>query len=122
VTPHRAALVLSFLLVACGTASPAAPDAATDVPRADVSDVAAPPADDGVDPFCAGPAIAPGRWEAHPMDAHRLDSRAIQSRGQAQDVREGVGAFLEKREAVWPDRVSADLPGFFEWQGEPPFA
>ena len=59
---------------------------------------------------------------AHPMEAHRLDSRAIQSRGQSQDVREGVGAFLEKREAVWPDRVSADLPGFFDWQGEPPFA
>ena len=58
---------------------------------------------------------------AHPMDAHRIDSRAIQSRGQSQDVREGVGAFLEKREAVWPDRVSADLPGFFDWQGEPPF-
>ena len=59
---------------------------------------------------------------AHPMDAHRLDSRAIQSRGQAQDVREGVGAFLEKRDAVWPDRVSTDLPGFFDWRGEPPFA
>jgi enoyl-CoA hydratase/carnithine racemase len=58
---------------------------------------------------------------AHPMEAHRLDSRAIQSRGQSQDVREGVGAFLEKREALWPDRVSADLPGFFDWQGEPPF-
>ena len=58
----------------------------------------------------------------HPMEAHRLDSRAIQSRGQSQDVREGVGAFLEKREAVWPDRVSADLPDFFDWQGEPPFA
>ena len=55
------------------------------------------------------------------MDAHRLDSRAIQSRGQSQDVREGVGAFLEKREAVWPNRVSTDLPGFFDWQGEPPF-
>jgi enoyl-CoA hydratase/carnithine racemase len=58
---------------------------------------------------------------AHPMDAHRLDSRAIQSRGQSQDVREGVGAFLEKRVALWPDRVSADLPGFFDWTGEPPF-
>lgn len=73
-TPLRAALLPSLLLVACGTAAPAAPDASTDVPRADVSDVAAPPADDGVDPFCAGPAIAPGRWEAgagaaHPMDA-----------------------------------------------------
>lgn len=58
----------------------------------------------------------------HPMVAHRLDSRAIQSRGQSADVREGVGAFLDKREPVWPDRVSADLPGFFDWHGEPPFA
>ncbi|MEI8267028.1 MAG: crotonase/enoyl-CoA hydratase family protein [Betaproteobacteria bacterium] len=59
---------------------------------------------------------------AHPMDAHRLDSRSIQSRGQSQDVREGVGAFLEKREAAWPDRISTDLPDFFDWRGEPPFA
>ena len=58
----------------------------------------------------------------HPMAAHRLDSRAIQSRGRAQDVREGVGAFLEKREPVWPDRVSRDLPDFHDWRGEPPFA
>lgn len=58
---------------------------------------------------------------AHPMDAHRLDSRAIQSRGAARDVREGVGAFLEKREPNWPDRVSADLPDFFDWRSEPPF-
>ena len=58
----------------------------------------------------------------HPMVAHRLDSRAIQSRGQSADVREGVGAFLNKRDPVWPDRVSADLPGFFDWNGEPPFA
>jgi enoyl-CoA hydratase/carnithine racemase len=57
----------------------------------------------------------------HPMQAHRLDSRAIQSRGQAADVREGVGAFLDKREPVWPDRVSRDMPDFFDWRGEPPF-
>lgn len=58
----------------------------------------------------------------HPMVAHRLDSRAIQSRGQAQDVREGIGAFLEKRQPQWPDRVSQDLPDFFDWRSEPPFA
>jgi enoyl-CoA hydratase/carnithine racemase len=57
----------------------------------------------------------------HPMAAHGLDSRAIQARGQAQDVREGVGAFLQKREPVWPDRVSRDLPDFFDWRGEPDF-
>jgi enoyl-CoA hydratase/carnithine racemase len=58
----------------------------------------------------------------HPMMAHRLDSRAIQSRGQSGDAKEGVGAFLDKREAQWPDRVSADLPDFFDWNSEPPFA
>jgi enoyl-CoA hydratase/carnithine racemase len=36
----------------------------------------------------------------HPMMAHRVDSRAIQARGQSADVREGVSAFLAKRPAV----------------------
>jgi enoyl-CoA hydratase/carnithine racemase len=58
---------------------------------------------------------------AHPMDAHRIDSRAIQSRGQSADVREGVGAFLEKRPAVFPDRVSTDMPAFFPWWNGPTF-
>jgi enoyl-CoA hydratase/carnithine racemase len=47
---------------------------------------------------------------AHPMDAHRADSRAIFLRGQSADAAEGVTAFLEKRDAVFPDRVSAGLP------------
>jgi enoyl-CoA hydratase/carnithine racemase len=51
----------------------------------------------------------------HPMAAHEVDSRSIQSRGTSADSREGVGAFLEKREATFPDRVSADLPAFFPW-------
>ncbi|HEY2189474.1 MAG TPA: crotonase/enoyl-CoA hydratase family protein [Caldimonas sp.] len=58
---------------------------------------------------------------AHPMAAHRIDSRAIQSRGQSADVREGVGAFLEKRKAVFPDRVSSNMPAFFPWWDEPGF-
>ncbi|GAP36672.1 crotonase/enoyl-CoA hydratase family protein [Piscinibacter sakaiensis] len=57
----------------------------------------------------------------HPMHAHRIDSRAIQSRGRSADAREGVGAFLEKRPAQFPDRVSTDLPPFFPWWDEPPF-
>ena len=57
----------------------------------------------------------------HPMAAHRIDSRAIQSRGRSADVREGVGAFLEKRPAAFPDRVSSDMPAFYPWWDEPTF-
>jgi enoyl-CoA hydratase/carnithine racemase len=57
----------------------------------------------------------------HPMLAHRVDSRAIQSRGQSADAREGVSAFLEKRTPVYPNKVSTDLPDFFPWWDEPTF-
>ena len=57
----------------------------------------------------------------HPMEAHKLDSKAMKSRGGSEDVKEGVMSFLEKRPAVFPDKVSRDLPDFFDWQGEPPF-
>jgi enoyl-CoA hydratase/carnithine racemase len=46
----------------------------------------------------------------HPMRAHQADSRAIQARGAAADAKEGVSAFLEKRPADYPNRVSVDLP------------
>lgn len=58
---------------------------------------------------------------SHPMEAHQLDSRAIQARGASADAKEGVESFLEKRAAEYPDRVSTDMPTFFEWQGEPEF-
>ncbi|MDE2083170.1 MAG: crotonase/enoyl-CoA hydratase family protein [Burkholderiales bacterium] len=51
----------------------------------------------------------------HPMEAHRVDSRAIFTRGASADAREGVTAFLEKRPAAFPNRVSSDLPAFFPW-------
>jgi enoyl-CoA hydratase/carnithine racemase len=47
---------------------------------------------------------------AHPLAAHRADSRAMLIRGRSADAREGVTAFLEKRPAVFPDRVSDGLP------------
>ncbi len=58
---------------------------------------------------------------AHPMEAHRIDSRAIQSRGQSADAREGVGSFLDKRAPVYPNKVSSDMPAFFPWWDEPGF-
>ncbi len=53
----------------------------------------------------------------HPMEAHKVDSRAIQSRGASADTKEGVSAFLEKRPAVYPNTVTADLPDIWpEWK------
>lgn len=57
----------------------------------------------------------------HPMEAHRIDSRAIASRGASADAVEGVMAFLEKRDAQFPLRVSTDMPDFFPWWDEPEF-
>ena len=54
---------------------------------------------------------------ASPMEAHGVDSRAIQSRGLSDDVREGISSFVEKRPAHYPDRVSTDLPDV--WTGRP---
>jgi enoyl-CoA hydratase/carnithine racemase len=54
---------------------------------------------------------------AHPMEAHRADSRGIQARGRSGDAREGVSSFLEKRPANYPDRVSSDLPDIWpQWE------
>jgi enoyl-CoA hydratase/carnithine racemase len=57
----------------------------------------------------------------HPMMAHRIDSRAIQARGQSADAKEGVTSFLEKRQPVYPNKVSTDMPEFFPWWDEPEF-
>ncbi|HTO40906.1 MAG TPA: crotonase/enoyl-CoA hydratase family protein, partial [Rhizomicrobium sp.] len=51
----------------------------------------------------------------HPMEAHKIDSRGIYSRGASGDVKEGVVSFLEKRKANFPDVVSKDLPPYYPW-------
>ncbi len=58
----------------------------------------------------------------HPMDAHRVDSRGIAVRGASSDAREGVTSFLEKRPAVFTDRVSDGLPEIFPGWEPPTFA
>jgi enoyl-CoA hydratase/carnithine racemase len=58
---------------------------------------------------------------AHPMEAHRADSRGIQARGRSGDAREGVTSFLEKRPPHYPDRVSKDLPDIWPHWSAPTF-
>ncbi|PPJ22716.1 enoyl-CoA hydratase-related protein [Nocardia nova] len=48
-----------------------------------------------------------------PEIAHRAESVAIYLRGVSDDVREGVDAFLSKRDPQFPDVVSAGLPDLF---------
>jgi len=58
----------------------------------------------------------------HPMAAHRIESRGVVSTGRSADAREGVMSFLEKRPPSWSGRVSTDLPEWYPWWDEPPYA
>jgi len=51
----------------------------------------------------------------HPMEAHKLDSRAMAYVGSAPDAAEGVTAFLEKRSPRWSMAPSRDLPDWYPW-------
>ena len=57
----------------------------------------------------------------HPMLAHRVDSRGMYVRGRSADAQEGITAFLEKRDARFPDRVSDGLPDIFPGWTAPEF-
>jgi len=58
---------------------------------------------------------------SHPMEAHRVDSRGILSRGASDDAREGVTSFLEKRHPDYPVKVSDGLPEIFPDWVDPTF-
>ena len=47
---------------------------------------------------------------------------AMFARGQSADAREGVTSFLEKRPAVFPDKVSDGLPDIYPDRVEPAFS
>lgn len=57
--------------------------------------------------------------QAHPMEAHRIDSLAMFYTSIG-DGKEGVRSFLEKRTPDYGARASADLPPFYaDWAVEP---
>jgi enoyl-CoA hydratase/carnithine racemase len=58
----------------------------------------------------------------HPMEAHKVDSRGIQVMGRSPDAYEGVASFLEKRAPRFTMRPSRDMPDFFPWWPDRPFA
>jgi len=57
----------------------------------------------------------------HPMEAHKIDSRAIYRLSRGGDAKEGIASFLEKRKAVYPGKVSADMPDFYPWWDARPY-
>ena len=57
----------------------------------------------------------------HPMDAHRIESKCLQSMFRSADLVEGISAFLEKRPPRFAMRPTADMPDFFPWRTQPPY-
>ncbi len=57
---------------------------------------------------------------SHPMEAHKVDSRAIYACHELLDGKEGIASFLEKRDARFTSKVSKDMPWFYPWWEDPP--
>jgi enoyl-CoA hydratase/carnithine racemase len=62
-----------------------------------------------------------GLGQSHPMEAHRLESRALYARGKTRDAAEGVTSFLEKRAPNYPDQISTGMPDFYPWRDDPEY-
>jgi enoyl-CoA hydratase/carnithine racemase len=50
-----------------------------------------------------------------PMEAHRIESRAIFARAHSDDLQEGIRAHVERRSPRFTGAVSNGMPEFFPW-------
>jgi len=57
----------------------------------------------------------------HPMEAHKIDSRAIYRLSRGADAKEGIASFLEKRRPAYPGKVTEDMPDFYPWWDARPY-
>ena len=57
----------------------------------------------------------------HPMEAHKVESRAMYHTGKSADAREGIASFIEKRPAKFADKPSTAMPDFYPWWQERKF-
>ena len=57
----------------------------------------------------------------HPMEAHKIDSRAVYALGKSGAASEGIKSFFEKRSPNFPGKLTEDLPDFYPWWDEKKF-
>ena len=57
----------------------------------------------------------------HPMEAHKIDSRAVYALGKSGEASEGIKSFFEKRSPNFPGKLTEDLPDFYPWWDEKKF-
>lgn len=58
---------------------------------------------------------------AHPMEAHEIETHALNVRDVSRDAVEGISAFIDKRSPAFADSVCADLPDLFRHMPAPDF-
>ena len=56
---------------------------------------------------------------SHPMEAHRIESKALDYMFKSSDLTEGVQSFIEKRPPDFKMKPSQDMPGFYPWWEDP---
>ena len=57
----------------------------------------------------------------HPMEAHKIDSRAVYALGKSGEAVEGIKSFFEKRPPEFPGKITEDMPDFYPWWDEKVF-